>query len=140
MELSGFTKLSKKSISKELEEYIKKTEEKTGRPALIINNPDEKSWPYGMEIYKSLGFLKYFDFDNESKKVINEYLELFQKRYPQQYEKAIKTKEIIFENDIFKAEGFRNAIKKCLDLSFWSIPNIEIITTSQALQLLPQAE
>jgi len=86
------------------------------------------------------GFLKYFDFDNESKKVINEYLELFQKRYPQQYEKAIKTKEIIFENDIFKAEGFRNAIKKCSNLSFWSIPNIEIITTSQALQLLPQAE
>lgn len=85
-------------------------------------------------------FLRYFDFDNESKKVINEYLELFQKRYPQQYEKAIKTKEIIFENDIFKAEGFRNAIKKCLGLSFWSIPNIEIITTSQALQLLPQAE
>ena len=37
MELLGFTKLSKKSISKELEEYVKGIKEETGRIAYIKN-------------------------------------------------------------------------------------------------------
>ena len=84
------------------------------------------------------GFLKYFNLDNESKKVINEYLEKFQNKYPQQYEQAIKTRDIIKDNNnnIFTAEGFYNAIEKCLDLKVWNIPDIKIITTLQALQLL----
>lgn len=81
-------------------------------------------------------FLKYFDFDNDSKRIICEYLELFKKSYPEQYEQAIKTKEIIRKNKIFTSEGFCKAIKKCLDLDFWNIPRVEIITTLQALQLL----
>jgi hypothetical protein len=80
--------------------------------------------------------LRYFDFDNDDKKVINEYLERFQNKYPQQYEQAIKTKEIISENDIFTVEGFYKTIKKCLDLDIWNIQDIKIITTSEAIKIL----
>jgi len=82
------------------------------------------------------GFLEYFDFDKDSERSICEYLELFKKSYPQQYGQAIKTKEIIRKNKIPTSEGFCKAIKKCLDLDFWNIPHIEIITTLKELQLL----
>jgi hypothetical protein len=250
MELLGFTKLTK--LSEKLEEYVKRTEEKTGRPALITNNQDEKSWPYGInarfildpdyifvEIYED----KYLDFKGEieqeeieytiahevthgllaykekycqfkfvsqyseldeksasllftmiedivvskiiyennfqqyprkyisqieyeiectrvgidaykpftplefkyrymvfryilawgmlkyvnsnklnDEKILNKFLNVFQKSYYKQYKEAEKIKKIILENNIFITEGFNNAIKKSLEL--WNLTNL----------------
>lgn len=131
-----FQPLIKVYIDRVIEREIKPLREgkdcyKVNKHSLIFRNRF-MVWRY----IQAWGFLKYFDFDNDNKKVIHEYLERFQKKYPQQYEQAIKTKEIILENDIFTEEGFYKAIKKCLDLDFWNIQDIKIITTLQALQTL----
>ena len=86
------------------------------------------------------GLLNYTKLDGVGRKKSYEYLDMFKKTYSKQYKQAIKVKDIICKNDISTAEGFHNTIEKCLDLDLWKIPSIEIITTSQALQLLSQAE
>lgn len=75
------------------------------------------------------GFLKYFNFNDYNKGIINKYLEIFQKSYPRQYEQAIKIKDIILENDIFTPEGYCNTIKECLDL--WNLTHLVGIFTCQ---------
>lgn len=51
------------------------------------------------------GYLKYFSLDETASETLSEYLELFQKSYPEEYKRAKKIKEIIIKNNIFEAEG-----------------------------------
>ena len=73
------------------------------------------------------GFLKYFNLDSFSRRVISKFIKCFKKSYPKQYEAAGQIEEIILENNIFTSEGHNNAIKKCLDL--WNLTNLVEINT-----------
>ena len=73
------------------------------------------------------GILRYFNPGEVDKKTIHEFLKVFQKSHPKQYEEAEKIKKIIRENDIFTSEGFNDAIKECLDL--WNLASLVEICT-----------
>ena len=71
------------------------------------------------------GYLKYFNLDETAIKTLSEFLELFQKSYPEQYERAKKIKEIIIKNNIFEAEGYNKTIWECLEI--WGFINLVYI-------------
>ena len=62
------------------------------------------------------GYLEYLNLDKTDTEIFREFLEIFQKSYPEQYEKAQKIKEVISKNNIFKAEGYNKTIWKCLEI------------------------
>lgn len=68
------------------------------------------------------GFLKYFNLDSFSQRVIYKFIKYFKKSYPKQYEAAGQIEEIILENNIFTPEGYYKAIKRCLEL--WNLVDL----------------
>lgn len=68
------------------------------------------------------GFLKYFNLDSFSRRVISKFIKCFKKSYPKQYEAAEQIEEIILENNIFTSEGYYKAIKRCLGL--WNLVDL----------------
>lgn len=68
------------------------------------------------------GVLKYFKLIGINKKTICEFLKIFQKSCPRQYEEAEKIKEIVLKNDIFTPEGYRKTIEECLEL--WNLTDL----------------
>lgn len=68
------------------------------------------------------GFLKYFNLDSFSRRVIYKFIKCFKKSYPKQYEAAGQIEEIIIENNIFTPEGYYKAIKRCLEL--WNLVDL----------------
>lgn len=68
------------------------------------------------------GFLKYFNLDSFSQRVIYKFIKYFKKSYPKQYEAAGQIEEIILENNIFTPEGYYKAIKRCLE--FWKLVDL----------------
>lgn len=68
------------------------------------------------------GFLKYFNLDSFSRRVIYKFTKCFKKSYPKQYEAAGQIEEIIIENNIFTPRGYYKAIKRCLEL--WNLVDL----------------
>lgn len=68
------------------------------------------------------GFLKYFNLDSFSRRVIYKFIKCFKKSYSKQYEAAGQIEEIIIENNIFTPEGYYKAIKRCLEL--WNLVDL----------------
>lgn len=68
------------------------------------------------------GFLKYFNLDSFSRRVISKFIKSFKKSYPRQYEAAGQIEEIILKNNIFTSEGYYKAIKRCLEL--WNLVDL----------------
>lgn len=68
------------------------------------------------------GFLKYFNLDSFSRRVISKFIKCFKKSYPKKYEAAGQIEEIILENNIFTPEGYYKAIKRCLEL--WNLVDL----------------
>ena len=62
------------------------------------------------------GFLKYYHLEPQETELIGDFVETFQKFYPDYYKFAVKVEEIMEENDIFRADGECKAIQMILHL------------------------
>jgi hypothetical protein len=68
------------------------------------------------------GFLKYFDLDESSRKIIARFENDFRLSRPIQYTAANQVKEILLQHNIFTAEGYCQAISESLKL--WDLYNL----------------
>ena len=68
------------------------------------------------------GFLKYYDLDESSRKIIARFENDFRLSRPKQYKDAYQIKEILLQHNIFTAEGYCQAISESLKL--WELNNL----------------
>jgi len=80
-------------------------------------------WRYIM----AWAYLKYFDLQSHDRRTIKKFTKIFENKYPKQFEIASQVRTIILENDIFKAEGHNNAMKKLVKL--WGLEDLVRLET-----------
>ena len=68
------------------------------------------------------GFLKYYDLDESSRKIIARFESDFKLSRPKQYKFANQIKDILLQHDIFSAEGYCQVISESLKL--WELNNL----------------
>ena len=68
------------------------------------------------------GFLKYYDLDESSRKIIARFENDFRLSCPKQYKTANQIKDILMQHNIFTAEGYCQAIRESLKL--WELYNL----------------
>jgi hypothetical protein len=73
------------------------------------------------------GYLKFIDIDEEVYELLTEYTKLFQKLNPEQYRSVQNIQKIILKYDIFKSEGYKQAIQSLLRL--WELEELVELKT-----------
>jgi hypothetical protein len=98
-----------------------------GKIPRLHQDPVLNDWLMILRYIAAWGFLKYFNLNSFSQRVISKFIKCFKKSYPKQYEAAGQIEEIILENNIFTSEGYYKAIKRCLEL--WNLVDLVKLVT-----------
>ncbi len=86
------------------------------RSSAEVSDPEVKSRLMVSRYITAWGFLKYFHPDSSSRKILEKFLQSFERHYPQQYQMATRIRDIIIQNDIFTPGGYNQIIRRCLEL------------------------